>query len=298
MMIKVFSVPLREDLTEFTKFLWEHKVPHRVIETGLQQELWVEPVVSPEDIYSLYEMWRKGEDLSRVSFSSQSSNDTTSMDEDHSSQPVPNSPDILTLAKRAWFSTALIILSGLLSLLIGFGDNLTWMKLFTITDFRLSSEGVYPATLMDTVSSMEYWRFITPIFLHFSAPHIVFNVLWIWVVGTRVECLQNRMTLIALVIFSGISANLAQYWISGPLFGGLSGVVFALLAYVWLWDRLYAPKFGLPSALIGFMVLWLALGYSGVLASIGFGAIANTAHLVGLLAGLAFVPIGKLLAKA
>lgn len=298
MMIKVFSVPLREDLTEFTKFLWEHKVPHRVIETGLQQELWVEPVVSPEDIYSLYEMWRKGEDLSRVSFSSQPANETSSMDEGNSPQPVHYSSGFLVLAKRAWFSSALIILSILLSLLIGFGDNFDWLRLFTITDFHVAKEGMYPAGLHETIESMQYWRFFTPIFLHFSELHIVFNVLWIWVAGTRIECLQNRSTLIGIVVFSGVASNLAQYWISGPLFGGLSGVVFALLGYVWLWDRLFSPKFGLPSALMGFMVLWLGLGYSGLLSSIGFGAIANTAHLVGLLAGLAFVPIGKLLAKA
>lgn len=297
-MIKVFSVPLREDLTEFTKFLWDQKVPHRVIERELQQELWVEPVVNPEDIYSLYEMWRKGEDLSRMSFSTQPAGNASPIDEGSFSRPINNSPSFLVLAKKAWFSSALIVLSGLLSLLIGFGDNFDWLRLFTITDFRVAKEGMYPAGLHETFESMQYWRFITPIFLHFSELHIVFNVLWIWVAGTRIECLQNRLTFAGLVVFSGVAANLAQYWISGPLFGGLSGVVFALLGYVWLWDRLYSPKFGLPSALMGFMVLWLGLGYSGLLSSIGFGAIANTAHLVGLLAGLAFVPIGKLLARA
>jgi GlpG protein len=290
-MIKVFSAPLAEDLTKLTQFLWLHEVPHRVLEKGDCQELWVDPAVNSDDILMVYEMSKRGEDLSHLRMSAHPENAAVSAQ-------APEKSNFLTLAKRAWFSSALIILSILLSLLIGFGGNFDWLRLFTITDFYVAEEGVYPAGLHATFESMQYWRFITPIFLHFSELHIVFNVLWIWVVGTRVECLQNRTTLIALVIFSGISANLAQYWMSGPLFGGLSGVVFALLAYVWLWDRLYVPKFGLPSALIGFMVFWLALGYSGVLASIGFGAIANTAHLVGLLAGLAFVPIGKLLAKA
>jgi GlpG protein len=34
------------------------------------------------------------------------------------------------------------------------------------------------------------------------------------------------------------------------------------------------------------MLFWLLLGFTGVLQGVGFGAIANTAHLVGLLAGL------------
>jgi len=295
-MIKVISVPLKEDLTEFTQFLWKNEVPHRVLEKGAVQELWVEPAVNPEDIYTLYEMWRRGEDLSSIRFSSEAASGDESGATSSTSEPaVPQG--FVDLAKRAWFSSMLIFSSIMLSFLIGFGDNFDLLKYLTIAEVFMQNGAIYTSGLEGTIESMELWRIVTPIFLHFSAAHIVFNVLWIWVAGTRIECFQGRSALIGLVLFSGVISNLAQYWVSGPMFGGLSGVVFAFLGYTWLWDRLDPRKIGLPPALMGFMVLWLVLGYSGVLTSIGFGSIANTAHLAGLLAGLAFVPLGKLLAK-
>jgi GlpG protein len=74
---------------------------------------------------------------------------------------------------------------------------------------------------------------------------------------------------------------------TGPLFGGLSGVIFGLMGYTWLWDRLNTEqRFGMPTSLMTFMMIWLVLGVSGLTERLGFGSIANTAHLVGLLSGL------------
>jgi GlpG protein len=82
------------------------------------------------------------------------------------------------------------------------------------------------------------------------------------------------------------------------MFGGMSGVVFALLSYAWLWDQSgMQPRIGLPSALMGFMLLWLVLGFTGVLQGVGLGAIANTAHLAGLLAGLLWLLLVRFLGR-
>ncbi|MFA0724563.1 rhomboid family intramembrane serine protease, partial [Vibrio sp. 10N.222.49.E5] len=73
-----------------------------------------------------------------------------------------------------------------------------------------------------------------------------------------------------------------QYWVEGANFGGLSGVVYALVGYLWILGS-KAPQLGLniPRQIVGFMLLWLVLGYMQP-----FMAIANTAHLAGLAAGL------------
>mgnify|MGYP005685585711 len=36
------------------------------------------------------------------------------------------------------------------------------------------------------------------------------------------------------------------------------------------------------------MIGWLLIGYLGILESFGFGKIANTAHLIGLISGILF----------
>ena len=75
-----------------------------------------------------------------------------------------------------------------------------------------------------------------------------------------------------------------QAHFSGILFGGLSGVVYALMSYAWLRGE-RDPESGvyLERPLMGFAILWLFVGYMG-LSGI---AIANSAHLTGLLLGLA-----------
>lgn len=127
------------------------------------------------------------------------------------------------------------------------------------------------------------WRFITPAFLHFSMLHIVFNLLWWWQLGGLVETQQGKQRLLILFLFSAIASNLAQYFLVGPYFGGLSGVVYGLVGYCWLYGLLNKQsQVNLPNSMFGFLLGWLALGFVDLLPA----NVANYAHLVGLFAGL------------
>ncbi|KEA62393.1 GlpG protein (membrane protein of glp regulon) [Marinobacterium lacunae] len=276
----VLEVPLTEDLTPFTALLWEHEVPHRVVETEDQQVLFISERIDPEQIKALYRFWREGGDLNAVEIRT---------------EPKRRFSQPLVAPARIRMTLALIVLSVVLTLVIGFGGSEKWMAYLTFTDFSIIGDRIRFDGVGAMLASGQWWRLITPIFLHFSILHILFNLLWVWVVGQRVELLQGSWALLGVVLFSGIASNIAQYWVSGPMFGGMSGVVFGLLGYTWLWDRFEARyRFNFPPALMGLMVLWLGLGFTGVLEAAGLGAIANTAHLVGLLAGLAWWPIGRL----
>jgi len=280
-MIKVLSAPLQEDLRPFADFLWRYQIPHRILEVDQEQQLWISRNVNADQICRLYDMWRGGLDLDTVKVERQ-------LEAPGLRQHLAGSP--LTLA--------LIVISLLLSLLSSFGDNWAFTGRFTIAEVVLGQDALYAGSLQAALSNFELWRLLTPMFLHFSLPHLLFNLLWVWVVGSRIERSQGVWSLLGLVTVSGLLANVAQYLVSGPLFGGMSGVVFGLLGYARLWDRRYPQQpVGLPPALMGFMLFWLALGYTGALEALGFGSIANTAHLVGLLAGLLFVPAGRLISR-
>ncbi len=85
--------------------------------------------------------------------------------------------------------------------------------------------------------------------------------------------------------------------VSGPNFGGLSGVVYGLFGYVWWLGWLKPEKgLGISNALVGFLLVWLMLGYLDVLPV----NMANTAHLLGLLTGclMALFKAKKLKAKS
>lgn len=128
------------------------------------------------------------------------------------------------------------------------------------------------------------WRYVTPAFIHFSVLHLVFNLLWWWYLGGQIEQRLGSGKLFILLIVGAALPNIAEFFASGPRFGGLSGVVYALLGYSWLRARLQ-PDCGLamPPALMGFMLVWLVLGFFDMLGT----PTANMAQLVGLLVGLA-----------
>ncbi|MGH8492969.1 MAG: rhomboid family intramembrane serine protease GlpG [Moraxellaceae bacterium] len=139
----------------------------------------------------------------------------------------------------------------------------------------------------------EWWRLVTPAFVHFSVIHIVFNILWWWELGGLVEKEQSSWRLLALTAVIILVSNAAQFLSYGSGFGGLSAVVYGLLGYLWLYPLLDPNAgFRLRNSIVIFMLGWLALGYTGIFDAI-FGPISNNGHLAGLLVGCA---LGVLLA--
>lgn len=128
----------------------------------------------------------------------------------------------------------------------------------------------------------EPWRLLTPAIFHFSWLHIIFNTLWWWQLGGDIETRLGKVELFSIFLQAAVISNIAQYLMSGPNFGGLSGVVYALVGYCW-WTGWLAPERGVTLArpIVGFMLVWLLLGFTSFMPI----NVANTAHLVGLLCG-------------
>jgi GlpG protein len=136
----------------------------------------------------------------------------------------------------------------------------------------------------------EVWRLVTPIFLHGGILHILFNLMALSALGTIIELRRNSLRLAILVLLTAIASNVGQYLYmervnpgEPQLFGGISGVVCGLFGYIWM-KGLYEPEQGMilhPNS-ITFGLLWIALCMTGV-----FGPIANAAHMVGLVIGVA-----------
>ena len=168
-----------------------------------------------------------------------------------------------------------------------------WLPLFMMTDFIVMGGQLRFADLSYTFEAGQYWRLLSPMFVHFGVLHLVFNLLWMWEFGRRIEHLFGQLLLLAIVIFSSLAANLLQYFMYGAgLFGGMSGVVFGLMSFAMIWDkRRPGQTHGVPPGIYIFMLIYLALGFTGAIDLLGLGNIANGAHLGGLLAG---VVIGEL----
>jgi GlpG protein len=126
---------------------------------------------------------------------------------------------------------------------------------------------------------------LTPALVHFSAMHIVFNLIWWMSLGDNIEKQCGKLSLVGLFLVTALISNWAQYLMIGPNFGGLSGVVYGLLGYCWIYSFLNPKQPALVStAIVGFMLIWLVLGFADVL----FIGMANWAHLGGLISGMAY----------
>ena len=62
----------------------------------------------------------------------------------------------------------------------------------------------------------------------------LFNLMWWWYLGGQMEKRLGAGKLFVLAVVSAFFSGWAQSLFSGALFGGLSGVVYALMGYVWL----------------------------------------------------------------
>ena len=191
----------------------------------------------------------------------------------------------------------IILISILVAFFSNYGSVLVLIEPLTFIKIDLSSykNGYVSFNSFETtyMQNNEWWRLITPMFIHFSLTHLVFNCLWIYVLGSKIEQIDRHITFINLVIFSSIISNLAQHFFGeSALFGGLSGVIYGLLGYCMIIEiDTKQERYDLPPALYLFMLIWLILGFLGILNLFGFGNVANYAHLGGLISGIIFAMI-------
>jgi GlpG protein len=164
-------------------------------------------------------------------------------------------------------------------------------KTLSFSTTHVDAEGRLRSNGLENILHGEVWRLVTPIFMHFGILHILFNAWALTSFGTLIEIRKGTLRLAVLVLAAAVASNLGQYLYmervdpSEPqLFGGLSGVICALFGYIWMKGH-YEPEEGMilhPNS-ITFVLLWLALCMTGAIAHI-----ANAAHVVGLIVGVAF----------
>jgi GlpG protein len=268
------------DLALFSRYLAQSGVRHRITEEGDKQVVWVASEAEIDTVQALFDRIDRGElRLEEVERAA-----TTK-------RAWYRSPHVIQFL-RAPLTLALVIVN-LLFFPVTFGiDNgeiSDMLHRMTFVAFQERSEYLYFADVGWTFRTGEYWRLLSPMFLHFGAMHIVFNLLWVWEIGRRIEVIRGALMLLLVVFVSSLSANFLQYMMSGPsLFGGMSGVVFGLLGFGLVWSRMVPERtIGLPNGIYIFMLIFLVAGFTGVFDYLLLGSLANGAHLGGLLAGLA-----------
>ncbi|WP_433735668.1 rhomboid family intramembrane serine protease [Pseudomonas putida] len=269
--VAVLRLPLAVDLSGFVKLLQRMQVPHRVSEEAGEQVLWVPDNIS-EDVRALYERFPAGDPDQQLDI------------------PVAQTvrrPSFIEQVRYAKGTAVVLLLSILVGALTQLGDNFNTMRWLTFLDFRIAGEYIHFTPLADSLAAGQWWRLVTPMLVHFGILHLAMNGMWYWELGRRIESRQGTINLIGLTLLFSLASNYVQYLYTGPsLFGGLSGVLYGLLGHCWIF-QLLAPNaaYRLPRGVLAMMLIWLVVCMSGLISAIGFGEIANAAHVSGLLVG-------------
>jgi len=142
------------------------------------------------------------------------------------------------------------------------------------------SQWFVPSNANELFSPFAPWRLWTPTFVHYTLPHLVTNLYLWWLFASKVEK-ESRLELIIIVVISTAGANLFQWCIEGPDFGGLSGVVYALMAYLYLMNRFGGKaNYKIDPNLCLLMLALIPLSAAGMIDNL-----ANFAHIGGLICG-------------
>lgn len=98
----------------------------------------------------------------------------------------------------------------------------------------------------------EWWRFISPIFLHSGLIHLASNAVMLYIVGAWAERIYGKWRYVLILLIGGICGNIASFALNMNLSVGASTAVFAvmgaLLYLVVLKPNVYAKTIGVSIA--------------------------------------------------
>lgn len=279
--MRVIETSMSEDLSLFSRYLWQQRVRHRVFEERGRQVLEVADPAQADSVRRAYEAFRSGQVQIRE----------VSRAPERASPPAPGKATLRALTRYPGLSVLIALALAVFpfSLPVGEGELTGLARLLAIVDPGTYAMAEVRPGLADLLAKLEVWRWFTPILLHFSVLHLAFNCVMVIELGRRIEHAAGSVRFLLLVMAVAGISNLAQFALGGgPLFGGLSGVAYGMLGYVLVQHRLRpdAPEFRLPRGLAVGLLVFLVVFTTGVTEPFGLH-VANVAHWGGLLVGAA-----------
>lgn len=161
----------------------------------------------------------------------------------------------------------------------------------------------YGAKMNALINSGEWWRFVTPIFLHGGILHLLMNMYGLWVLGPYVERLYGSAKFVVFWVLTGVAGVVASYLTvrpnmqlnavsrflfknGDPVSVGASGALFGLIGVLFVFGikfRHELPdgfKRAFGTGMLPTILLNVFIGFT-------IPVIDNAAHMGGLLAGAA-----------
>lgn len=232
---------------------------------------------------------------------------TAAPDTRRESRPIPDRETVRfarAIMNRPYKFTIVLLVTNLFVFLLMWQSSGIPLSLLTAFPFNvLVAYGAKLNLYIDTYH--QWWRFVTPMFLHVNLLHLLVNMYSLWIIGPYVEKLYGSAKFVVIWVVTGIAGVVASYLtvitadtpmgtIGRFLFkihdepsAGASGALFGLVGVLFVFGikfRHELPegfKRAFGTGLLPMIGLNLFIGY------VGRGIIDNAAHLGGLAAGAA-----------
>src|SRR5262245_39054671 len=153
-------------------------------------------------------------------------------------------------------------------------------------------------------SRHEWWRFVSPMFVHVNLLHLLVNMYSLWIIGPYVEKLYGSAKFVVFWVVTGIAGVLGSYLTVRPslattfvgrflfkpedvISAGASGALFGLVGVLFMFGIKYRHelpegfKRAFGTGMLPVILINLVIGF------VGSGFIDNAAHLGGLISGAA-----------
>lgn len=177
----------------------------------------------------------------------------------------------------------------------GIDSSIVWQGFYPIIENWQKNQSQLAADKFIKIKEGQIWRLFTPCLLHAGLIHLLFNMLWLWMLGKQIEERLPKARYVVLILVLGALSNTCQYLLSGPNFVGFSGVICGLAGFIWMkqkispWEGYPIPKSSLNFLFIFIFGIGLVQVLSFLLSYMQIVTfpinIANSAHISGLIFG-------------
>ena len=142
----------------------------------------------------------------------------------------------------------------------------------------------YGAKYNDAIVGGQYWRFITPLFLHANILHVSLNLLNLVILGIFVERIFGHLRFLLIYLVTGVISVIASFYFAPQdISVGASGAIFGLVGAYSIFVLVHRKAFrrgGIPALVWLVFIIGLNLGIGLIIPNVD-----NYAHLGGFVSG-------------
>lgn len=137
----------------------------------------------------------------------------------------------------------------------------------------------FGALVPDLLRAGQWWRLVTPVFVHIGFTHLLINSLTLYFLGLYIEQLFGHWRMVVIYFVSAIVGNLCSaYWLAGSLAAGASTAIFGLFGAFLMLGESFRDNLAIRQLSRQFLIL--------VLLNVGTDLLVPGIDLAGHIGGL------------